>query len=171
VRFVSYQEKYMVRTAVLISASLFAAHLLAQEQVYIYVSYKDAKGASSRHKLDCLDSKCKVSVKSADRSISLSDDQKKALLGALQAESKQFVVATDSASSDSRLKVKLRYDTPGKRLEITRRLPVDKPADLAPELVQVIKTHLDLDLSKPVSPRSATGDDPSGEPSPQGQSK
>ena len=162
----------MKKTAVLVVvASLFAAPVLAQEQVYIYVSYKDAKGASSRHKLDCLDSKCKVNIKAEELTISLSAAQKKELLDALQAESKQFVVAADSATSDNLMKVKLRYDTPRKRLSIARRLPSDKPADLTPGMIQVIKTHLDLDLSNPVLPRSAAGDEKSAEPGPQGQSK
>ena len=47
----------MLKTVLLVVASLFAATLVAQEQAYIYVSYKDATGASFRHKLDCLDSK------------------------------------------------------------------------------------------------------------------
>ena len=161
----------MKKSAVLLVACLFAAPLFAQEQVYIYVSYKDAKGASFRHKLECVDSKCKVNIKEEERSISLSAAQKKELLDALQAESKQFVVAADSAASDNLMKVKLRYDTPRKRLSIARRLPSDKPADLTPGMIQVIKTHLDLDLSNPVLPKPDTGGEKSVEPGPQGESK
>ncbi len=161
----------MRRKAMLLAATLFAAPVLAQEQVYIYVSYKDATGASSRHKLDCIDAKCKVNIKAEERSISLSATQKKELLDALQAESKQFVVAADSAASDSLMKVKLRYDTPRKRLQIARRLPSDKPADLTPGMLQVIKAHLDLDLTKPVSPGSVAGDEKSADPGVQGESK
>lgn len=142
----------MTRAAVLFAAGLFAAPLLAQEQAYIYVKYKDAAGASVRHKLDCLDAKCKLEVKTGEREISLTAKQKKALLDALQAESKQFFVAADPSSGDNLVKVKLRYDTPGKRLEIERRLPAEKPAGLTPEMLNVIRTHFDLDLSKPVSP-------------------
>ena len=161
----------MIRTVVLIAASLFATPIVAQEQVYIYVKYKDTTGTSSRHRLDCIDLQCKVSVKSEERSIVLSEDQQRELLSALQAEAKQFVVKADSASSDQLVKVKLRYDAPRKRLQIERRLPADKPAELTPEMIQVIKTHLDLDLTNPVSPRSASGDEPSAEPGPQGKSK
>jgi len=161
----------VIRTAILVAASLVAAPLAAQEEVYVYISYKDAKGAFSRHKLDCVDSKCKVTIKSAERSITLTNNQKKELLTAVQTESKQFVVAPDSASSDPSVKVKLRYDTPGKRLEIERRLPVDKPADLAPGMIQVIKAHLDLDLSKPLAPKPAERDEPSAEPYAQGKGK
>ena len=161
----------MIRPTVLLACSLFAAPLLAQEQIYIHVSYKDSKGASVRHKLDCVDFKCKVNVKEKDRSVSLSAAQKKGLLDALQAESKQFVVAADSTASDNLLKVKLRYQTPKKRLQITRRLPGDKPADLTQGMLQVIKTHLDLDLSNPVLPEPAPGDEIGAEPVPQGRSK
>lgn len=161
----------MTRTVVLIAASLFAIPLFAQEQVYIYVKYKDATGTSSRHQLDCIDLKCKASVQSEERFITLSEDQQKELLGALQAEVKQFVVKADSASSDQLVKVKLRYDTPRKRLQIERRLPADKPVELTPEMIQVIKTHLELDLTNPVSPRSASGDEPSAESGQQGKSK
>lgn len=163
----------MIKTAVLVAASLFAAPLLAQEQVYIYVSYKDANGASFRHKLDCVDSECKVNVKEEERSISLSAAQHKELLDALQAESKQFLVAADPSLIGNLMKVKLRYDTPRKRLQIERRMPGDKPADVTSELRQVIKTHLDLDLSKPVLPKtSATPEnEPSAEPGQRGQSQ
>lgn len=161
----------MKTTTVLLAASLFAVPLLAQEQVYIYVSYKDVKGTSYRHKLDCVDSKCKLNIKDEERSSSLSTVQKTELLDALQAEAKQFVVAADSASSDKLMKVKFRYDTPKKRLVIERRLPADQPADLTPGMLQVIKAHLDLDLSSPVLPTPTAGDEKSAEPDPQGQSK
>ncbi len=159
----------MLKTVLLVVASLFAATLVAQEQAYIYVSYKDATGASFRHKLDCLESKCKVEIKTNERHINLSAAQTIALLEALQAEAKQFVVATDSASSDILMKVKLRYDTPRKRLVIERRLPADQPADLTPEMLHIIKTYLELDLSKPMLPKSSAGDEKSAEPDPQGQ--
>ena len=161
----------MIRTVVLVAAALFAAPLVAQEEAYIYVSYKDSTGASVRHKLNCLDAQCKVDVNKEERHFRLSTAQRKALLDALQAEAKQFVVAADSASSGKLMKVKLRYDTPRKRLSIERRLPDDKPAGLTPEMLQVIKTHLALDLSKPAVPKSAADDEPSAEPNPQGQAK
>jgi hypothetical protein len=161
----------MIRTFVCIVASLFATALVAQEQVYIYVKYRDATGTFSRYKLDCIDLKCTLSAKSVDRSIVLSEDQQKELLGALQAECKQFVVADDAASTDHLVKVKLRYDTPTKRLEIEQRLPADKPAELAPEMIGVIKTYLDLDLSEPLSSSSTSGDEPGAQPGSQGESK
>jgi hypothetical protein len=164
-------EEDMTRIAAIIAAALFAPPLVAQERVYVYVKFKDATGTSSRHRLDCIDLQCKLSVKSDERSIVLSADQQRELLSALQAEAKQFVVTPDSASSDQLLKVKFRYDTPTKRLEIERRLPADKPAELAPEMIRIVRTLLDLDLSEPVSPRSASGGEPGGRPGPQGPSK
>ena len=146
----------MIRLTLLVAATLFATPLVAaqeQEQAYIYVRYNDANGASVRHKLDCLDSECKLSIKSEVRSMSLSAVEKKELLDALQAELDQFHIATDTASSDNLMKVKFKYDSPGKRVEIERRLPADKPADLTPEMLRVIETHLELDLSRPVLSR------------------
>lgn len=151
-----------LRTAVLVAAGLLAAPLLAQEQVYVYVSYKDPSGASFRHKLDCLDSKCQASTNQVRRPIGLSDEQRRELLDALQAESKRFAVRADASATDA-LKVKLRYDSPGNRLSIERRLPGDKPADLAPGMIQVIKAHLGLDLSNPLLPGSAEQEAPGSE--------
>lgn len=142
----------MIKTAVLVAAGLAAAPLLAQEQLYVYIKYKDATGASVRYRLDCLDADCKVDTKTGERRFSLATDRKNELLDALQAESKHFFAADDPSSGDDLVKVKLRYDTPGKRLEIERRLPREKPADLTPEMLQVIKAHFDLDFSKPVAP-------------------
>jgi hypothetical protein len=164
-------EEVMTRIVAIIAAALFATSLVAQERVYVYVKFKDATGASSRHRLDCLDLQCKLSVKSDERPIVLSADQQRELLSALQAEARQFVVAPDSASRDQLLKVKFRYDTPTKRLEIERRLPADKPAELAPEMIRIVKTLLDLNLSEPVSPGSASGDEAGAEPGAPGQGK
>lgn len=145
----------MIRVTLLalVAATFFATPLAAQEQAYVYVRYNDANGASVRHKLDCLDSNCKLEIQTEERSISLSAVERKELLDALQAELGQFYIADDTASSDKLMKVKLKYDSPMKRVEIERRLPADKPADLTPEMLRVIEMHLDLDLSRPVSSR------------------
>ena len=151
----------MTRTAILLILGLFSAPLLAQEQIYVYVKYKDAKGGYVRHKIDCLDSACKVVVKTQQRQTNLSAEQKKALLEALQAESRRFVAAAEAVSSSNQVKVKLRYDSPGKRLVIERRLPAERPAALSPKMLQVIKAHLELDLSEPLLPGPAAADDTS----------
>jgi hypothetical protein len=147
----------MKRIAVLFAAGLFAAPLPAQERIYLYVSYRDASGTSLRHKLECLDTACKLEINHSERNVRLSAEQKQRLLQALQAESQQFKVAMGAAVSDKRTKVKFRYDTPTQRLEIERRLPADQPAELTPQMLQAIKTHLALDLTQPVMTRSKVG--------------
>jgi hypothetical protein len=146
----------MKRIAVLFTAGLFAMPLLGQEQIYLYVSYQDAKGMSLRHKLDCLDVACTLEINASQRRLQLSAEQRQQLLSALQAESQQFRVAIDPPVSDRLIKVKLRYDAPMKRLEIERRLPADQPADLTSEMLQAIKTHLEIDLAQPLLPTSSS---------------
>ena len=159
----------MVRIALLVAAGLFAAPLLAQEEVYIYVSYKDAAGVSSRHKLECLDAGCEVTVKGQKRAVTLSDEQRQGLRDALQAEAKQFVVAADSVSREKSFKLKFRYNVPRKRLEIEQRFPADEPGKLTPEMLEVIKTHLELDLSSPLVPPAEAGEGKGSEPEAQGK--
>lgn len=139
----------MTRVAVLLAAALFAAPLLAQDEVYLYVRHKEASGQSARYRLDCVDARCTVATEKGKREVGLDDAQQKALLGAVQAEARQFSVGGEPAAGDARTKVKIRYDTPGKRLEIERRLSAEKTADLTPELLEVIKAHFELDFSKP----------------------
>jgi hypothetical protein len=149
----------MKRIAVLLlAAGLFATSLLAQEQVYLYVSYQAAVETSFRHKLDCLDTACKLEMNNTERNVRLTTEQRQRLLHALQTESKRFNVALDPVLSGKPIKIKFRYDTPTKRLEIERRLPADQPVDLTPEMLQVIKTHFELDLTRAVSIRSNSGD-------------
>ena len=161
----------MTKIAVLAAAALFAAPLAAQEEIYIYVNYKDASGASYSYKLDCLDSKCTASTNTAERTINLSEGQRDELLGALQAESKRFAVSLEPVAGDDLMKIRLKYYTPRKRLKIEHRVPADKPAGLSPEMIQVIKAHLDLDLSTPVSPKTAEQAPTSAKPGAQDQSK
>jgi hypothetical protein len=141
----------MTRVAVLFVAALFAAPLLAQDEVYLDVKQRDTGGESTRYRLDCVDARCTVETKTGKREVGLNDAQQKALLGAVQAEARQFSVGGEPAAGDARTKVKIRYDTPGKRLEIERRLSAEKTADLTPELREVIKAHFELDFSKPAS--------------------
>mgnify|MGYP001822142025 FL=1 len=102
----------MLRTAALVAASVFAVSLHAQEQVYLYVKYKDAAGESVRYRLDCVDADCKVDTAAGERRLTLNADQKKSLLEALQAEAGHFVVAIDPAPGGSLMKVKCRSDAP-----------------------------------------------------------
>jgi hypothetical protein len=161
----------MLRTAVLVAASVFAVSLHAQEQVYLYVKYKDAAGESVRYRLDCVDADCNVDTAAGERRLTLNADQKKSLLEALQAEAGHFVVAIDPAPGGSLMKVKFRYDAPLKRLQIERRIPVERPASLTPEMRQVMAIHFGLDLSKPVFSGPAKGAEPQAGPPAAGPAK
>jgi hypothetical protein len=146
----------MKRIAVLFAAGLFITPLLAQERIYLYVSHRDDEGTSLRHKLECLDTACKLEINNTQRNIRLSAGQKQQLLQALQAEAHQFKVVMGPAVADKPTKVKFRYDTPTQRLEIERRLPADQPAALTPQMLQAIQSHLALDLALPLAPRSSS---------------
>jgi hypothetical protein len=148
----------MKRIAVLVTAGLLAMPLLAQERIYLYVSYRDAIETSFRHKLDCIDTACKLVINNTERNLRLTAEQKQQLLHALQVESKQFDLVQDPAPGDKPIKVKFRYDTPGRRLEIERRLPADQPAELTPAMLRVIQTQLGLDLTQPLVPRAASSE-------------
>ena len=137
-------EEHMTRGVIVLTVALFAAPLLAQEQVYLYVKHTDAAGESVRYRLECVDLKCTADTKAGKSDITLDDAQKKALLGAVQAEARRFVVAADEVPADELTKVKLRYDTPMKRLEIERRLPAAKSPELTPEMVGIIRTYFTL---------------------------
>ena len=154
----------MTRGIVFLVVALFAAPLLAQEQVYLYVKHKDAAGETSRYRLECVDADCKAETKAGPRDIKLDDARKKALLDAVQAEARQFVVAAGEASADEVTKVTLRYDAPTKRLDIERRLPAAETADLTSEMLGVIRTYFELDLAKPAPADPQPGDAPAPSP-------
>ena len=60
-------------------------------------------------------------------------------------------------SGERLIKIKFRYYTDRKRLEVMQRLPVEQISDVSPELTAVIETYFSgLDLSSPGSPEPAT---------------
>ncbi len=146
----------MTRMIFALATALFASSLFAEEEIYIYSSYKNSAGNSIRHKMDCLDSKCKINKPMEEQSISLSKEQRDQILAAFQAETKRFDLKSSPKSSGRLVKIKFRYLTERKRLQISTRLPDDQLDEVSPEMTAVLKTYLELNLSELKSPQLTT---------------
>ncbi len=156
----------MKKAAIGLAAMLIASAVAAEEYVYIYVSYKGADGASSRHKLECTDASCKAEIKGEVRPMSLSDAQRGELIEALQTETRQFTLEGDSASGDNTMKLKVKYETPQRRMSAERRLGADNPDAVTPEMRNVLKAYLDLEIKKPELPAPGEGNQELAAPEP-----
>jgi hypothetical protein len=163
--FYTFQEKIMTRTIFALVAALFASSLFAEEEIYLYTSYNNNEGTRVSHMMKCRDSLCEIKNNAAEPAISLSNTQRDQILEAFQAEVKRFDIKSTPKSSDRLIKIKFRYLTDRKRLEITQRLPVEQLSDVSPELTAVIETYLlGLDLSSLGSPEPATSNEESVAP-------
>ena len=149
----------MNRTIFTLAVALFSSGLSATERIYLRTSYDDIGGISGQHNMVCRDSRCTIHSQSADRSMTLSKAQWEQILEAFQMEANRFDIKNAPQPGENLLSIKLKYTTERKRLEITRRIPVDQPADVSPELTAVIKTYLELDLSRLGSPAPAAGEE------------
>lgn len=143
-----------------VAAMFLASTAAAEERIYLYLSTKGPDGQSLRHRLECTDGTCKVEIGEAVRQSNLSDAQRKEILAAVQAEASRLDLGAALVSVDAELKLKIRYEAPDKRLTLERRLPAADSAGLSTPMREVLKTYLDLDLSKPQPPASAKGDRP-----------
>ena len=140
-------------TALAVAMALLATTVSAEEQFYIYISYKDAAGAYYQQSLDCLDSQCKVKNNDTVRAMTLSADQRSELLGAFEAETRTFTLKSDEEQGDRLVKLKYRYMTLTRDLSISRRLPDKKLAEVTPEMLKAIKANIGFDLLSLVPPK------------------
>ena len=159
----------MTRTIFALVAALYASSLFAEEEIYLYTSYDNNEGTRVSHRMECLDSLCKLDNYTAEKPISLTKSLTKAqrakILEAFQAEVKRFDIMSTPKSGDRLIKIKFRHLTDRKRLEITQRLPVEQLSDVSLELTAVIETHFfGLDLSNLGSPKPAASDEESAAP-------
>jgi len=141
------KDEIMTRMIFALATALFASSLFAEEEIYIYSSYKNSAGNSISHKMDCQDAKCKIKNPMEEQSVSLSKEQRDQILAAFQAETKRFDLKSSPKSSGRLVKIKFRYLTDGKRLQISTRLPDDQLAEVSPEMTAVLETYLQLNLS------------------------
>lgn len=149
----------MMRTIVVLAVALYASNLFAEEEIYLYTSYNNNEGTRVSHKMDCRDSLCTIENNTAESTISLNSAQRDQILQAFQVEVKRFDINSTPKSGDRLIKIKLRYLTERKRLEITQRLPVEQLTDVSPELTAIIETYFTgLVFSRLGSPEPATGD-------------
>ena len=156
----------MTRTIFALAVALYASSLFAAEEIYLYMSYNNNEGTRISHKMDCRDSLCTIDNNNkAEPPISLTKTQRDQILKAFQAEVKRFDIKSTPKSGDRLIKIKFKYLTDRKRLEITQRLPIEQPSDVSPELTAVIETYFfGLDLSSLGSPEPATSDEESAAP-------
>ena len=155
----------MMRIIFALAAFLYASSIFAKEEIDIYTSYRNDEEKSVSHKMKCQDSRCIVRSDTAERSIALKKIQRDQILKAFQAEAKRFDIQSVPKSGDRLIKIKFRYSTNGKRLNITQRLPADQLSELSPELTAVIETYFaGLDLSSLGAPVSDTGDKETEQP-------
>lgn len=141
----------MTRTISALAVTLFASSLSAEERIHIYTSYKDSDVTSVQRKMDCIDSQCKIEDGAAKRSIKLSQAQRDEILAGVKAEAQRFNTKHTPTPGDWTLRVKVRYQTDGGRLEVTRDLLDGQFDNVSPELSAVIKTYLGQNLSNPGS--------------------
>ena len=138
----------MTRTIFALAAALYASSLFAEEEIYLFTSYDNNEGIHVSHMMNCRDSLCKIKSNKEEPPISLTRTQRDQVLAAFQAEVKRFDIISTPKTGDRLIKIKFRYYTDGKRVEITQRLPFEQLSDVSPELTAVIKTYfLGLDLS------------------------
>jgi len=158
----------MTRTIFALVAALYASSLFAEEEIYLFTSYDNNEGTHVSHKMDCQDSLCKIENNKVEPPISLTRTQRDQILEAFQAEVKRFDVISTPKPGERLIKIKFRYLTDRKRMEITQRLPVEHLSDVSPEMTAVIETYfLGLDLSSLGSTGPAISDKESAAPAKQ----
>ena len=146
----------MTRMIFALATTLVASSLFAAEEIYIYSSYNNSAGNSISHKMTCQDSRCTIENPMKEQSVSLSKEQRDQILAAFKAETKRFDLTPPTKSSDRLVKIKFRYMTDGKRLQISKRLPDDQLADVSTEMAAVLETYLELNLTDLKSPQLTT---------------
>lgn len=158
----------MTRTIFALAAALYASSLFAEEEIYLYASYNINDETRVSHTMKCRDSLCKIVNNTTEPPLSLTRTQRDQILEAFQAEVKRFDIKSIPESGEHLVKIKFRYLTDRKRLEITQRLPVEQLSDVSPELTAVFETYFSgLDLSSLKSPEPATSDKESATPAKQ----
>lgn len=137
----------MTKTILALVVVLFSSNISATERIYIDTRYNNANEKPVLRNLACRDSQCAIQSRLGEGSITLSDAQRDRILKAFQTELNRFDINPHPNPGDQSVRIKLKYTTDRKRLEITRNLSIEQLADVSPELAAVIKTFLGEDLS------------------------
>lgn len=153
----------MTRMIFMFVTALYTSSLFAEEEIYLYTSFNNNADVRVSHKMKCRDSQCMINSNTTNIPISLTTEQRDQILEAFQAEVKRFDINKSPESDKRLLKIKFRYSSDSKRLDITQRLPVDQLSDISPEMTAVLETYYPgFDLSSLGSPGSAASDKASG---------
>ena len=153
----------MIRYIFAVAASFYASTLFAGEDIYLYISYKnnDESGRVS-HRMKCQDSKCMIESNATKQSIALTQTQRDQILQAFQTELNRLDIKSKTDSGNGAVKIKFRYSSGSKRVDITQRLPANQPSVVSMELTTVAETYFpNLDISMLGVTRPTTGSDES----------
>ncbi len=146
-----------------ILACLISTTSLAREDSSIEIDYHLATGGKAGSlELKCKGTQCKTEIKGEKKTIEITQAQQKAIFEAIQAEVKRYIVSPHKFSSlqmnetgkviGNRVKLQFRYNASGSEIKIELDIPYDTPSGLSKEMVEVIKQHFDVDMSKPKKP-------------------
>lgn len=148
----------MLRPVFAIVASLYASSLFAGEEIYLYIKYTNDENARVSHKMQCQDSRCTVASNAAEQPLTLTGTQKDQILNALQSEVSRLDITSKTEAGSRPVKIKFKYRSESKRVDITQHLPADQLTVLSAELTTVLETYfagLDLSSLGPAEPATS----------------
>lgn len=133
----------------------------AREDGSIEVGYYLSAGKAVSFELKFKGTNCSIEANGKKTSVTLSEAQQKAMLAAIQAEVKRYVVAPRNFPSldmdaecvaGEHVGLQFKYKAAGSELEMELDIPFDAPSGLSQEMINVIKQHFSIDLSTPRRP-------------------
>jgi hypothetical protein len=76
--FASCREEAMMRAMLVLLATIYASSPFAEEDIYIYTSYKSDEGERVSHRMKCQDAGCVIEDGNAKKAITLTGEQRSA---------------------------------------------------------------------------------------------
>jgi hypothetical protein len=163
--FASCREEAMMRAMLVLLATIYASSPFAEEDIYIYTSYKSDEGERVSHRMKCQDAGCVIEDGNAKKAITLTGEQRNQILDAFQLELDRFDIKKPPEPGDRLVKIKFRYSANGVRLDLSQRLPVARLSDVSPEFMAVMEAHFTgLGLFGTEQPEPAVKDEKSAAP-------
>jgi len=148
--------------SIIVVCMCLASLATASEKGSIEIDYHLNSGSMASRELSFKGTACTIQKEGGEKTIELSEEKMKAILAAIQAEAKRFVVAPRKFSSlkmdtttvsGEHIGLQFKYKAAGAELEIELDIPFGAPSGLSKEMVAIIKTYFGLDLSKPKRPK------------------
>ena len=149
----------MLRHIFAVFGLLYASTLFAEEEIYLYIKYVNDDNGRVSHKMTCQESKCMIENNTIEQPVALTKTQRAQILEAFQTELSRLDINSKTDSSSRSVKIKFRYRSDSRRVDVTQRLPADQLSALSTELTTVFETYFpDLDLSSLGVPAPTTSD-------------